>query len=561
MMRQCWAIIALKWTILTHTFSSGKLLGTLVGALLALMVLSLAVAGSTGAFMGAWRLLGSDDVDNLTLLAIFDGAVFAFLFLLLLGLLMDIQRADIIDLRKMLHFPVSLPMVFSMNFIASLFGPAFLLATPISLAFIAGMVLSRGPNMLLCIPLALAFILMVMAWAYHARGLFAMLMENKRRCRIIMGLLPFALFLLLYSPAWVGAAYRATLPYLPPRVQQIDPKVLLTAVSAMLPPLWFPCGVTAIDRGDHATALAAFAGLIALMAVGLWRGYRAMHDYCLGCNRVERSMDRPTVGLGGRPAFTAGGLPFLAEDTAALTRAAWLHYVRLPNLRTVVGANLLMPIAICFMVGISRKGEGLSPFLVGLVILSPYMSLSAFLLNFFGADYDGFRCHLLAPTPRHKVLLARNLALAPIAGGVSLTPLVLLGFLAPIPWTDMLTWLFLAPVVYICLICFGNYTSSVMPYALPRSALKRNKLNTNMLLAALVNGLVFMVPVWVCAIVITVNWVGRTLDMGLLPLGPVAALALLAGMLFAYPYLLRSAGALLRRREQRILEMLTRDHE
>lgn len=333
------------------------------------------------------------------------------------------------------------------------------------------------------------------------------------------------------------------------------------AVNAVLPPLWFPYGVSSLERGEYAAASAAFAGLLALMGLGLWLGYRAMRNHCLGTNRAERANTRAAVANNGKLAFTAKGLPFLADDTAGLVRMAWLHYTRFPNLRTAAGASLFMGVAWCFMMGLAGKGEGRPMFVAGFVMLWPYMSLSVFMLNAFGADYGGFRSLVLTPTARHKYLLARNIAFAPILGGLSLVFALVIGLLTHMALADLLTWVMLAPGLYLLLTSLGNFTSVLVPYALPRSALRRNKTNTSLLLAGLVNALVFLALMALSTAIVALNWLGNLLGVGAVPLGPLAAAVLLLLTFALYPFLLRRAGRMLQRRELRVLEALTRDRE
>ncbi len=55
------------------------------------------------------------------LLLVWDGLVLAFLFFWLIGLLLELQRSEVLSLDKFLHLPVSLRGAFLINYLSCVF--------------------------------------------------------------------------------------------------------------------------------------------------------------------------------------------------------------------------------------------------------------------------------------------------------------------------------------------------------------------------------------------------------------------------------------------------------
>lgn len=184
MLDQLRALLALRLLLLKRLWlrsASGVAAGFVLVLLTAVSVIAATAVGIALFFYG-WRVLPG--LEGPYALITFDAATLAILFVWAAGMATEIQRSDAIDFRKMLYLPVSLRMVFFLNFMVSLLSPLAVFFTLGILGLSLGMAFGLGPRMLLAIPVAAAFYLMLAAWAYHLRGLLAVIMENKRRRRL-----------------------------------------------------------------------------------------------------------------------------------------------------------------------------------------------------------------------------------------------------------------------------------------------------------------------------------------------------------------------------------------
>jgi len=97
-------ILWLRWRLSRNQWSRG---GAFNAALIMVLLVAGVVVGVFGAVFGLLAgavLLG--DVAPLKLLGLWDAIVMAFLFVWMIGLVSEIQRAEMIDIARMLHLPV-----------------------------------------------------------------------------------------------------------------------------------------------------------------------------------------------------------------------------------------------------------------------------------------------------------------------------------------------------------------------------------------------------------------------------------------------------------------------
>ena len=110
-----------------------------------------------------------------------DGLVVAFLFSWAIGLLIELQRSEVLSLEKFLHLPCRSRAPFLINYFSSLLSVTLALFIPSMIAFGVALAFSHGPALLLVLPLLAAFVFMVTALTYQFQGWLAALMVNKRR--------------------------------------------------------------------------------------------------------------------------------------------------------------------------------------------------------------------------------------------------------------------------------------------------------------------------------------------------------------------------------------------
>lgn len=579
MLRQVWALVALKWTLLRHTWHAGKW----VSLAIAIGMSTGAVMLSLGAAVGLYFLgmAAAKTESPAVRLLLLDIPAAVYLFIWLWGLLLEVQRNDIIDLRKLLHLPVSLPMIFMFNFLASLAGPLLLLSVPGAVALLAGLNLPSTPMEKLLAPwqpwfaprpvvwggalLLAAFALMLSAWAYYLRGMLAILMENKRQRRLVMTLIP-VFFIVM-----------GQLPGLLSQVLQLHPKGAAAPVNdqtllhglvwghLVFPPAWLPMGLWALGKHGISQAMLLCGGLLLMTLLGLALGYRATLRHYTGAGTPAvalRAKEKVVASKQVRP-VTLRRLPFVADDTGGLAWSFFTAYRRHPNIRLQMIMPLAFGLFLLFMYRSGAYGGRMAndrSWLPVAALIWPYLNFGVFLFNAFGADGPAFRGLVLLPTPRRRFLVAKHLALFPFVGGLA-TLFVILGAVL-IGTTPYISALSLVHIVclYLLFCAVGAWMSVLAPYRIGRDAMRGKGDRSTIMILGLASMLLvglLSLPTALCLgldplAAVLWNWHG-------FPLSLPATFLLLGVAVLVYRISLTHAGDLLMERETRVLAAVLRD--
>ncbi|MCP4639775.1 MAG: hypothetical protein GY851_05055 [bacterium] len=595
MMHHLATLVWLRFTLFRHSLTK---LSSVLSLIVTVMVTVGALIAGIGLALVVLMLSAQSREKPFELLGAIDGMVIVFVFVLVIGLLIELQRSETIDLRRMLYLPVSPRTVFGLNFAVSQISPAPILFLLPSAGLAVGLTISMGPRMLLVFPLAVVFYLMVAVWLYFVRGFLAKLMENKRRRRMILVLLPLCFIVVgqlpnmfmiatgkgrrrpppdngavTQTPEQQVAAQRTTQGERQTRDRAIKDGVILA--NSVIPLGWFPLGVYALADGQTGTAAGCFAGVTLLGALGFSLGYRSTYRYYRGdvtssgaTTRKEKKRVEQARGPGRRPsrAMAERGVPFADEDTAAFAWTQFQGYLRHPQIRMMMIMPIIMAVivlALPLAKGFKVESVFIRSMALPLLPLWCILMSSMWLYNIFGPDGDGFRALILLPTPRHKYLLGKNLAFLPIlaiqcallvaAGAVFLRPGVSPVIIAAVQMVQG----------YLAFCIYGNLVSLYFPFRIRADSMR----------AANPKGviiLVSMVALPIIGILALPTLLAASVDRALqelwgvpsyLPVGVLVSLAFLALTVMIYRFTLEPMGTLLLRREQRILEVLMRDKE
>lgn len=562
MLDQCLALLELKFLLMRRTWTSSKWIS--IGVFIALLLLGgvLAIALSVAMFLLGARWLAKEDA--FIILISLDFMVFAFLFFWFWGLLMEVQRSDIIDLRPMLFLPISLPMVFLMNFAVSLFSVSFLFIAPSVFAFLAGLAVSHGAHVLLGVPLAMSFFLMLAAWAYYARGLLAILMENKRRRRVVLTILPlFFVFLgqlpniILHTSRSLGVRF--------PDMSQTQLEQALAYGHAVVPLGWLPYGVSQLLDGRVMPCFLGFAGFAAITLLGLILGFRSTLRYYTGAHGGRGAAKKMNGRKRNKTPLTARRFPLLPDDVSAMTFAEFLGYARHPQIRMLMIMPLCMGLLFLFMYRTSGDGGGWvlrGPWTPLLVLLWPFFNFSLMLFNVFGVDKQAFRGMVLLPVARHKFIFAKNLALFPFVAGMSGLMVVMGALLTQVQPRYVAISITQIIQLYLMYCIVGNFLSVFFPYRITRDSMRARGNHPMLFLLGLAStalAAVMMLPTTLCMVIddVLTQWWG----FHGVPVGWFLSLGLLAGTAALYWRMLIHSGDLLLAREQKMLDTLVRDRE
>lgn len=475
----------------------------------------------------------------------------------LTGLFYRTLRNDMIELRKVIHLPISPALLLVLNFLSSLLTPLPLIAFPAGLGLTAGLWVCAGIHPALSMLIISGFLFFHAALAFYVRGVLAILVDNPRKKRLVFALITLGILVLCQLPGLIALAIRSDLLRQPETFRQMLP--VAAAGITFLPPFWGALGFWSLLEGYPGTAGLSALGLWVLGFILLRTAARDTLAYYLqgGIYRrdsVQRALASPDRS---RAVITLRGLPGLSDATGALTWLFVTHLARNPHLRlqgvALVGTGAFL--MVLFRSGI--YGEEAQTFLLPLMLVWPSASLGLYILNAFGADGPAFRGLLQLPVSGIRALRARHVALLPftcaglvlmfavglITGGVTAGEIGLV-CLAAIPY-------------FLSFYAIGAWTSVVIPFPMSgkgsRRAFSRSSpggyrtvgvLLTTVVILVLSSGAGWILDAW-----------RRTAPAA----GTTAWILWTAGAGTAYHLTLRQAGDLLQRRWPEVAAILAQD--
>lgn len=509
-----------------------------------------------------------------------DGLVAAFIFFWLVMLSVELQRSELLPLEKFLHYPVSVSGLFLINYVASIlnehatmyfFGPAMLgLAT--------GMVIGRGAGMLWLFPLIVAFFLMVTALTYQFRGWLAVLMLNKRHRRTVVTVVTVTTMLI------------AQLPYLSSRVfgTRHHPVVatsreqvgqIVTVANKVLPIGWLPYGVRASWEGKPLPVLLVLAGMTLIGAVSLRRSYATTMrlytgNYGSGRTRPVPVAAAPSAIVTERPATKPSApirsvrgsllemkLPWFSEPASAVALATFRSLLRAPEAKMVLVSPVIMLVFFggAVLKGASSSSQFTRPLMASGILTMVLFSMSQLVANQFAFDRAGFRNYVLSFAPRRDILLGKNLALAPVALGVTGVALIVLQVFQPMRIDHFIGMLFQMTTMYLLDCLFANFLSIVNPTAVKAGSMRPAvRPSGKTILFSLLT--FFLFP-----LILAPSMIPLGLEYGLHWMGGYTAVPVFlllsiieaAGMVGLYLWALDREGEFLQSRELKILDIVT----
>ncbi len=568
MLDQLCALFALKWTLIQRGMNKRALWGYVIFSVL--LFLGTLLAMIVGILFYGLALYTVRQDSPAALLLLLNGAVGVYLFFYLWGVLMELQRADLVDFRQMLLLPVSLPVVYSLNFIVSVFSPILLFAVPGLAGLLIGLSHQYGFVAYLAgIPLALLFMLMMGAWAYYLRGRLAIIMENKRRRRLALVILPLCFVALGQLPAVVShlAMRSGNNFFSQDALAAALPGIFL--ITAAIPVFWPAYGLwAALQELALVHVASAAMGMFLCTVLGLRLGYVSTVRHYMGAYDTTQPRDRISKGKAGQHGAipkTAGTLPLLSDDTTALTLSFYHSFARHPHIRMLLVMPLCLGLFFLFMYRTGAYGgflAGESTWIPMATLVWPYFNFSLFLFNIFGVDAPSFHGLLLLPTPRHRILLAKNLALAPFVIGLAIFFVAVGALLAWAPPRTIVLSLMLVAHLYLLFCITGNFLSIQFPYRFNRDALRMPTGRLRMLLVGL--GSTALVAILVTPAALCM-WLDRTYAdhaaPGIRHAGlSVAAVLLMLTVCLYYVALIR-LGDRFAMREQKMYVRISADRE
>jgi ABC-2 type transport system permease protein len=576
-------VLWLRWRLTRNQLFRGSSIGGVLLVILGVLCVGLVVticAGTTFAGFFALRQAKPE-----LLLMIWTGAALAFLFIWLLGLLVELQRSEAIDLQRLMHLPVRLGQVFVINYLASHAVFSIVMLVPGMVGLALGLTFGRSWMFILLLPLLACFIFMITAWTYCLRGWLATLMSNPRRRRTVIMCLTIGFVLLGQGPNLYFNVIRRS-PHPPAnesaeartarkaaeeaKMKEVWSKVV--AAQKFIPPLWLPLGAKGIAEGNPLPALLGTLGCFGLGALGLHRAYRSTVRFYHGDTGKKSTAIRPQSETAPAPVSKPRHskllelrLPGVPEPAAVVAGATMRSMLRAPEVKIAFGTSFLVVIVLGAMVLVKsapKLPEVGKPFAIAGAAAFILFMLFQFISNQFGLDRDGFRVLVLSPVDRRHLLLGKNLAIIPAVALSGLLVMVILTLWLHIPPIAAFAGLLQLATMTLLLITFGNLLSILLPFRIQAGTMKPTKPPFLKMLALVFCQ--FAVPLILAPAMIPplAELLWRSADgPALVPVNLILSVVLAALAVTGYWLLLQPLANLYSRREMEILKSVTIEGE
>jgi hypothetical protein len=407
---------------------------------------------------------------------------------------------------------------------------------------------------------------MLFAWAYYLRGMLAILMEDKRKRRLVLTLIPVLFIVLGQLPGLLSQVM-----HMHPQggAASMDDQTVLRGIvwgHLVFPPAWLPMGLWALGKQGLSQAMPLGGGLVMMTLAGLALGYRATLRHYTGVGKpVAALRTKRETGAASKPAkpVTLRRLPFVADDTAGLTWSFFTAYRRHPNIRLQMIMPLVFGLFLLFMYRAGAYGGRMNDdraWLPVAALIWPYLNFGVFLFNAFGADGSAFRGLVLLPTPRRRFLVAKHLALFPFVGGLAVLFVGLGAVVAGTqPYIAVLSLLHVV-CLYLLFCAVGAWMSVLIPYRVGRDAMRGKGDRSTIMMLGLASMLVVGVLSLPTALCLSLDRLAAVLwKWHGFPMSLPATLLLLGVAILVYRVSLTHAGDLLMERETRVLASVLRD--
>ncbi len=604
-----WTLLWLRTRLLVNQWRRGGTLSLVLMMIFALGALGMAVPTFIGTLvLGLFVIPKAEPVH---LLLAWDVLIAGFVFFWSIGLLTELQRAEVLSLSKFMHLPVSVNGAFLINYVSSLFRLTLIIFLPPMLGFALALIVVKGAMLLFVLPLLAGFVLMISALSYQFQGWLATLMSNPRRRRAVLVAVTAGFILIFQLPQLLNVFVFSAAKEETSRAQQfmVETNKLQQAVltnkidhaeftrrqealmeqrrhdseqaghamlerfyriarlvNMVLPIGWLPLGVMSAAEGGVLPSLLGLSGMTAIGVVSLWRAYRttvALYQGQSSSRRVAPSARSAEVGAGHKTKtpWIEARLPGLSEPVSAIALGSFHSLLRAPEAKMMMLPPVIMlPIFGSLMWNVRHTiPVEVRPMLAFGGMAFSLMGLLQLMGNQFGFDRDGFRVYVLCAAPRRDILLGKNLAFAPIAFGLAAILLLGVEILCPLRWDHLLAMVPQYASMFLMFTLMANLMSIYTPLYLPSGALKASNPKA---LTIVVQLLVFMllfpltqaitlVPLGLEALLTFAGWDGGV------PIYLLLALLEFAALVFVYRVSLKGLGNLLQSREQRILEVVT----
>ena len=360
--------------------------------------------------------------------------------------------------------------------------------------------------------------------------------------------------------AEVQAASKAALDKLISRVR---------LANLVIPPLWLAGSIDSILAGNlHVLWLTPMMLLVAWLS--LRSNYRATMRFYKGetdaraattSRRTKKDLAMGKSDTARRSRWIEFGLPGLHDETNAVLGLTWQSMLRAPEVKLYLLLPFITPF-ILFGALQAWKIPQVDELKAGLVVVASAVTMlmaAGLISNQFGFDRTGFRAFVLSPIRRDRILLARNIAIAPfllIQAGLLATAV---SFYFGLPFDKLFCAVILTAAMLPTFCLLMNLMSILTPFALAAGSIQPQQLNFIPLMTNM--GLSMFMPIIVgfTLMPLGLEWL---LDQAVVasrwfPFALLLSVPWVGFSFWLYAKVIPWQGKLLSRREQEILRVVT----
>jgi len=352
---------------------------------------------------------------------------------------------------------------------------------------------------------------------------------------------------------------------------------MLRRINLLAPPLWMAGCVESIMAGSlHVFWLTGAMGLAA--GLSLRRNLRQTLRYYKGetdgrsalRNRVAKAAvfkkepsesAAPVSERRTRVALVERSVAYVSEETSAITAMTWQTMSRAAEVKLYV----LLPFVTPFMLYGILKAWSVPPIeelkagiIVGLASFVLFIS-SGMLGNAFGYDRAGFRAFVLSPVRRERILLGRNLAIAPILLLQILVLSLAVGIYFHLAFDKLLCAILLSTAMLPPYLLLTNIMSILTPFPLAAGSIQPKQFTLIPVLLSMVLSMFMPLMMLIAVAPLVLEWlIDRAFPrFAAVPIALLFAITLFVGACYLYRWLLPWEGKLLVRREKELLRVVT----
>ena len=601
------AIVRLRWQMMRNQFHRSGTANKVITVIL-LIAAGLSSLGSV-VFAVGWGGFLLSRMQPFYVMYVWDALVVAFLFMWSIGLLIELQRSELLSLKNLLHLPVSLSGAFFLNYTSSLASLTVVLFLPTMIGLCLASMLHFGAKSLVAFALLAAFLFMVTAVSYQLRGWLARLMENKRTRGTVITLTTIVFVLFFQIPNMINLGTLESRNKGPRERREAHAKVLsdldqqqkageisleqflasseaaekafdeqvkqdrqaklatlnqtATYTNLALPIGWLPYGAGSAARGSVAVPWLCFLGMSAIGSASLAMAYRStVRSYTGEHNKEYRPVTRRAKKAIAKDSLLERSVPFFAESQSAVTMATLRSTLRAPEAKMA----LLTPLILACVFGsliltgkIDKLPQFARPWLGIGAVGTSLMGMTQMLLNIFGLDRQGFRAFVLMPAERRDILLGKNMGIFPIAGTLAAFLVLFIGFAAGMHLTHVVASLLQIVIAYSIYFLVANFTSIAAPIGLAAGTMKPVSMKFSVIAIQMVA--VFLIPIALLPAVVALATELLASEFGGVTGIPIYLLITLIELPIAiwfYLEVLKVQGRYLQDREQHILSVISK---